>query len=172
MSQQTIEPARMMGLQDVVVTKSTEPPRYSSHGLDTHVMGDTAESLRSPSPAPPRQPTPALTIANNYNINNTSYSPNPLIDTQPVQSPPPLLRRTLTRLPTYRSAILPAYSRWGGGGGDKYAALRDLEAQGLSTERPRCLQYGWRIWLAVVIVIVVTVVTIAVAVTKAASKSG
>ncbi len=143
-----------------VVTAAPEPPRYSSHGLDTHVMGDTAESLRSTTPAP-QPPTVGET--------NTAYSPYPLNYPEPSRSPPPLLRRTLTRLPTYRSAMLPPYSRWGGER-DKYAALRDLEAQGLSMERPRCLQYGWRIWLVVVIVIVVTVVTIAVAVTKAASK--
>jgi len=161
-----------MDLETVVTTTTSDPPRYSSHGLDTHVMGDTVESLRphSPAPAPLSTFPPSnLTSANNDDI-NTSYSPNPLTNPERVQSPPPPLRRTLTRLPTYRSAILPPYSRWGRG--DKYATLRDLEAQGLSTERPRCLQYGWRIWLVVVAVIVVTVVTIAVAVTKAASKSG
>ena len=159
MSQQPTE-RLSMDLSNVV-TNAPEPPRYSSHGLDTHVMGDTAESLRSATPAP-QPPTVGDT--------NTSYSPYSLNYPEPSRSPPPLLRRTLTRLPTYRSAILPPYSRRGGER-DKYAALRGLEAQGLSTERPRCLQYGWRIWLVVVIVIVVTVVTIAVAVTKAASKS-
>lgn len=151
-----------MDLNDVV-TNVPEPPRYSSHGLDMHVMGDTAESLRSPTPAP-QPPTVGHTET------NTSYSPNPLSYPEPTQSPPPLLRRTLTRLPTYRSAILPPYSRRGADR-DKYAALGDLETQGLLTERPRCLQYGWRIWLVVVIVILVTVITIVVAVTKAAPKS-
>lgn len=146
-----------------VVTTALEPPRYSSHGLDTHVMGDTAESLRSPAPAP-QPPTDGATET------NTSYSPNPLSNPEPTRTPPPLLHRTLTRLPTYRSAILPPYSRWGGER-DKYTTLRDLEAQGLSTERPRCLQYGWRIWFIVVFVMVVTVITIGVAVTKAAPKS-
>jgi len=148
--------------QENVVTEPPEPPRYSSHGLDTHVTRDTAESPHSHSPAPAAHLTPL-----NDDRLNHSYSPTPLITPEPVQPPPPFLRRTLTRLPTYRSAILPPYSRRGA---DKYAALRDLEAQGYMTERPRCLQQGGRIWCVVVLVIVVIVIGIVVAVTTAAEK--
>jgi len=138
----------------------------------------TASTILPAYEPPPRAHSPThSTIHEGSERSAAPYRPEPLLDQATVplrsddlerQTPPPA---DLLRAPTYRTinSILPPYTRKG----SKYQEL--LGDNGSLRPRPNgcgcMMDYGWRIWGAVVAVVLLTMITVIVVVILTEKKS-